>query len=134
MGYFEARFARRTRNNDALKNLADKVMKEDSSVQAYYCRNDEEIESITFIKGEEISTISFTEVPFQWSGPEERSAENQENIAMPYTAKDVLGSFYSIKNVKHRHDSYFQSKEEYLKWCSYLIKYNGKDIVFYFWL
>jgi len=108
-----------------LKNLADNLIKEDSSIEAYYCENHSEIESITFIKGEEISTISFTEVPFQWNGPKERSAENQGNLEMPYTAKDVLGSFHSIKNVKHKHDTYFQSIEEYLKWCNYLVRYEN---------
>lgn len=125
MGYFEARKERLIRNNDDLKNLADKVLAIDNTVEVYHNDRDHYIESITFFRGEDIVKITFSEVPFRWSGPSTRSAKNQENIAMPYTAENVLNSFKTVKNQKHRYDGCFESKKEYLDWCSYLVRYNG---------
>ena len=125
MGYFEARRNRAIRNDDALKNLADKLVRKDPTIQAYINRNETVHESIVFIRGEELCSITFTTVPFKWNGPSKKSAKNQENIAMPYTPEDVLDSFHTVKNVKHRHDTYFKSMEEYLGWCTYLVPYEN---------
>ena len=134
MGYLEARHARSIRNNDNLKNLADKVIAKDNSIEVYHNKNDNYIESIVFFKGEEIVSIGFHSVPFRWSGPpnfrefpKEGKRPKDGELEMPFTVEDVINGFSSIKNVRHRHDTYFKSKKEYLDWCSYLVRYTKEN-------
>lgn len=133
MNYFEAHRARMQRNNDALLKLADEVIEADSSIEVYICRNDNLQSSVSFFKGELINGIGFHEVPYHWSGCGISDHSGGENISMPFTVDDVLKSFSPVTNIVNRRPTqhtveYFKSKEQYLKWCSYLKQYNGKDI------
>lgn len=125
-----AYIARKQRNNDALLKLAKKVIEIDSSIEVYHHKSDKQISSLTFFKGEEVNGIGFHEVPYRWSGcgytEHGKSHKGKDNLSIPFDLADVLTSFHPITDIKHRQpNEYFESKEQYLKWCSYLKKYSN---------
>jgi len=122
MGYFEAKKQRCYKNQEELLQLAKEVKEADSNIDIYKNKNQSIIEGLTFIKGELIKSVRFHSVPYRWSGPIKRTREVTRYLGMPYTANDIINGLCSITNVHHHHDTYFKSMEEYLKWCSYLVK------------
>lgn len=133
--YLEAYYARIIRNHEDLLKLVTDVLEKDPSVEAYYHKeidNRRLISSVVFFKGEEINGIGFHEVPYRWSGCGYSEFSNSHsggnNCEMPFTAEDVLNNFRSITTIKLRYYTYFKSKSEYLKWCSYLKKHEVKTI------
>ena len=126
MNYQEARRARMQRNNDELLKLADEVIKADSSIEVYICRNNRLQNALVFFKGDQINSIGFHEVPYHWSGCGVNNHTGGENISMPFDVNDVLTTFKPVTNIKHRQpNEYFKSKEQYLKWCTYLKRYEN---------
>lgn len=126
MDYLEAYSARLKRNNDELIQLAKDVILIDPSIEVYHYNGDRFIKSLVFIKDEMINTVSFHEVPYRWSGCNYYKEHGEchsggENSSMPFDANDVIGSFKPITGVLNRQpNEYFKSKQDYLKWCSYL--------------
>lgn len=112
------------RNSAALLKLATDVMAADPTVEVYCHRDDKHKKGLVFFKGEEINKIHFHEVPYHWSGCGYAEHFGGENLAMPFTVEDVLQTFKPVTTVMDRHDTFFKSKAEYLKWCSYLQKVN----------
>jgi hypothetical protein len=113
--------ARMERNHNALMELAKNVVKADPEVEAYIGRNDVLIKSVVFIKGETINGVAFLEVPYRWSGCGISNHSGGDNVSMPFDVNDVLTTFKPITTILNRQpDEYFKSKEDYLKWCSYL--------------
>lgn len=137
--YLTARRARYERNQAALIQLIKDVQEKDPSVEAYVHHEtfgtSIPIDSVVFFRGEEINTIDFLEVPYRWSGCGHREFSNShyggDNVAMPFTADDVINNFHSVTGVlKSQHifksggRDMFKSKEHYLEWCSYLKRYE----------
>jgi hypothetical protein len=126
--YFKAYRARLERNHNALVQLIKDVQKKDNSVEAYINRNDELINHVVFIKDESINSIGFHEVPYRWSGCGYKETHSShwggENSSMPFTADDVLSTFTPIKGSRLSQLESFKDKKHYLKWCSYLKKYE----------
>lgn len=122
MGHWEAYRARMKRNNDELKSLADDVIKLDSSIEVYHHYSERNISSITFIKNDKVTGVSFTNVPYRWNGPKNRSKKDVKNIGIPFTAEDVLGSFHSFGKIfnakKDKTD-----KENFLNYARWLTPY-----------
>ena len=114
-------------HNDLIKLIRD-VQDRDKTIEAYVYNDDRYLPGVVFMKGETINSVHFHEVPYRWSGCGHseftRSHPGGDNAAMPFTADDVLLNFKPITFVKNRHDSVFKTKEEYLKWCSYLKLYT----------
>lgn len=132
--YLDAYRARLERNQAALVQLIKDVLAKDSSIEAYVNRDISRfIDRVVFLKDESINAIGFHEVPYRWSGcgfPEfGNSHSGGENVAMPFTADDVVSTFKPITKVMHTHDKAFKSKEQYLKWCSYLSKFDTTGVV-----
>lgn len=127
--FFTAYRLRLERNEADLLKLADEVLKLNPDIEIYHSKPlERRIRSLTFFNGEEINSVGFHEVPYRWSGCGYNEHSNShyggENVAMPFTANDVLSTFKPVTTVRHRHDTFFKSKAEYLKWRSYLIKYQ----------
>lgn len=128
--YFTARKLRFERNQADLIQLIKDVQLIDNTVEAYVHSDYPKrfMERVTFIRGEEINTIRFHEVPYRWSGCGYSENHNShwggENSKMPFTAEDVIKTFQPIKGLRKSQVELFKDKEHYLKWCSYLKKYE----------
>lgn len=128
-GYFEARTKRLERNQVALFELADEVLKADPKIEVYHHHADAFIQGLVFIKGEDINSVQFHEVPYRWSGcghgEFNSSHSGGENVSMPFTKEDVLTTFSPITSKRKSSIELFKSKKHYLDWCSYLVKYKN---------
>lgn len=115
-------YARRMEKNDwELHQLAQKVLKADPEVEVYFHHDNKYQDSVTFFKGEMINSIQFSEVPYHWSGCGVSNHAGGENVSMPFDVNDVLSTFKPVTSILWRQpNEYFKSKEDYLKWCSYL--------------
>ena len=130
--YLTAYRARMERNDKELKELAVNVLKADSTIEVYFHKDENKFQdSVVFFKEEQINFIGFHEVPYRWSGcgfheHSGRSNPGGENSSMPFTVDDVLNTFHSVTEVKWRQpNEYFKSKEQYLKWSSYLKRWEN---------
>jgi len=132
--YFEARLARYKRNSVAILELIKLVMEADSEIEVYLHRDcitgSDVVSSVTFFKGEQINSISFHEVPYGWSGCGHKEHggyhKGGENHSLPFEVADVLTTFKPVTNILSRQPSeFFKTKEEYLKWCSWLVRFEG---------
>ena len=123
--YFEAYQARLERNDKALKDLANEVIKQDPEVEVYFHKDDNQLKSsVIFFKGEQINSVSFHEVPYHWSGCGVKSHNGGYNVSMPFDANDVLTTFQPVTNIlKSQPNEYFKSKEQYLKWLTFYKKW-----------
>jgi hypothetical protein len=127
MNYLEAYRARLERNEAALKNLIFDVKKLRPEIKAHVNLNGGLLKSVTFIRGEDINTACFHEVPYCWSGcgySKYNPHYGGENGAMPFSAEDVINNFVPVTTKNHTYDTKFKSMEQYLKWCSYLTEYS----------
>lgn len=127
MDYLEARTARYKRNEEAILKLVKEVLLADSEIEVYTQRDKKTISSITFFKGEDINSISFHEVPYRWSGCgfKEHGGSNH-NLDMPFDVNNVLTTFKPVSSILLRQpNEYFESKEQYLKWSSWLKQINN---------
>lgn len=135
--YLTAYGLRLERNEEALLKLAKDVMELDPTVEVYHSGNlERKISSLTFFKGEDINSVGFHEVPYRWSGCGFREFYNYhsggENVAMPFTAEDVLKTFKPVTTVmKSQPNQYFKNKEHCLKWYSWLTKFQFMIIQLY---
>lgn len=130
MDFLEARTARYKRNEEAILKLVKEVLEADSEIEAYVHNSDKVISSVTFFKGNDINSISFHEVPYRWSGCgfKEHGGSNH-TLDMPFELIDVLSEFKPIRSILLRQpNEYFKSKEEYLKWCSWLKQITLKEL------
>lgn len=119
--YLTAYRERMERNHNALIELTKNVIKADPEIEAYLYRNDVLQRSVIFFKGETINSVSFHEVPYRWSGCGVTNHAGGENVSMPFNVNDVLTTFKPVTSILWRQpNEYFKSKEDYLKWCSYL--------------
>ena len=121
--------ARLERNDKALKNLADEVIKAEPEIEVYFHYNNKFQNNVIFFKGEYINTITFHEVPYRWSGcgysEFGKSHNGDDNVSMPFDVNDVLTTFKPITSIlKSQPDKHFKSKEQYLKWYSFYERYN----------
>ena len=122
MDFWEARTARYKRNEEVILKLVKEVLETDSEIEAYIHNSDRVISSVVFFKREDINSISFHEVPYRWSGCgfKEHGGSNY-NLEIPFELNDVLTTFKPVSSILLRQpNEYFQSKEQYLKWCSWL--------------
>jgi hypothetical protein len=119
MGYFEARKARWERNDKALRELAKAIIEKDNTIEVYHHEDQKNIEGLHIFKGDELCYIHFGEVPYRWTGPGNGSAD-VENLEMPYTVEDVLNGFHKLRSHTRYND-----KKSYLRWYSFLTKFNG---------
>lgn len=132
--YLTAYGDRLKRNQAALLQLIKDVLAKDNTIEAYthndFLRGERHLEGVVFIKDDSINSIHFHEVPYRWSGcgygEFERAHSGGENNSMPFEAQDVIHTFKPIQKNSYMKDS---SKESYLKWHSYLGKYNPEDSV-----
>lgn len=128
--YLEAYGERLERNQTALLKLADKVLATNPEIEIYHNSNasDRFIQGLVFFNGENINSIHFHEVPYRWSGcgygEFNRSHSGGENVSMPFDVQDVLTTFRPVTSVNHTHSTTFKTKDQYLKWCSYLVRYE----------
>jgi len=131
--YIEARQERLERNQAQLFELAKSVLKSDPKIEIYHYDGDRPVQGLVFIKGENINSIHFHEVPYRWSGcgygEHNNSTYGGENYSMPFTTEDVITTFQPITTVKKTYKDCFKSIESYLEWCSYLTKYNSHELV-----
>ena len=137
MGYFEARKERLKRNDKALRELAENVLKADSEVEAYFYYDSKLQDNVLFFKGDAINSVSFHEVPYHWSGCGVRShggiQKDGHDICMPFNVEDVLITFKPVTNIIFRHPhnrptEYFKSKVQYLEWNSFYKRFEpNKD-------
>jgi len=119
--YFTDYRARLERNQEALLELAVNVIQADPEVEVYLSNDGAFHRSVIFFKGETINSVSFHEVPYRWSGCGVTNHSGGENVSMPFNVDDVLTTFKPITSILWRQpNEYFKSKEQYLKWCSYL--------------
>lgn len=127
--FFKAYRARLERNQEALFKLANDVLDLDPEVEVYFnsANLDRIKSSVTFFKGENINAVAFHEVPYRWSGcgydEFRRSHAGGENVSMPFTAEDVLKTFTPITQVHKQHNTFYTSKEQYLKSSSWKERY-----------
>lgn len=124
--YFEAHAERMQRNNDQLISLAKEVLSIDNSIEIYSNRNEKLSDGLIFIKGENINTIQFHEVPYHWSGCGYTDHGGGENISMPFDAQDVLNTFKPIKTAMWTYKEPFKNRAQYLDWYSYLELINDR--------
>lgn len=123
--YMEAYRARLERNQAALLQLIKDVQEKDPSIEAYTYddQGSRLISNVVFIRGESINSVGFHEVPYRWSGcgyPEHgNSHPGGDNVAMPFTADDVISTFKPINTIHKSQSETFQNKEHYLKWYSF---------------
>lgn len=127
MGYWEAYRARLDRNQADLLKLAADVMAADNEVEVYRHHDEKRaVSSITFFKGEEINSVSFHEVPYRWSGcgygEHNGCHSGGDNVSMPFDVNDVLTTFKPVKGMRKSQVEVFKTKDQYLKWCSWLTK------------
>ena len=128
MDYWEARTARYKRNQEDILQLAKDVMIAYPEIEVYVHNSDRIISSITFFKGESINSVSFHEVPYHWSGCGFKEHGGGDNCCMPFDVNDILTTFKPVSDILLRQpNEYFKSKEQYLKWCSWLKKTTLKD-------
>jgi len=133
--YLKAYQGRMARNQEDILQLIKEVQEKDPYIEAYvhrdYYDNDRYIGGVVFIKGEEINSIHFHEVPYRWSGCGHGEFSNShyglENSKMPFTAKDVVTNFKPINGCRKSNVEVFKNKEHYLNWCSYLTLYSLKE-------
>ena len=128
MTYFQARRARAKRNHQSLYELARSIQAINPKIEVYVNRNESVHESMTFILGETINRISFTETPFQWNGPEPTNGY-LPNHGMPYTAEDIISTMKTIEYRKGHPKEHIRwtDKQSLLKWCSWLVPINFKN-------
>jgi len=128
--YFEAYRERLERNQADLFNLANEVLKQHPEIEIYHYRGDRFVQGLIFFNGENINSIHFHEVPYRWSGCGydeiniAMSHRGGDNVSMPFTVEDVISTFKPVTSKNRDVKTKFKSKEDYLKWCSYLVKYN----------
>jgi len=121
--YLTAYRERMERNHNALIELAKNVIKADPEVEVYFHYYNKYQDGVTFFKGEMINSVQFHEVPYHWSGCGLKSHNGGDDVSMPFDVNDVLTTFKPITSILWRQpNEYFKSKENYLKWCSYLKK------------
>ena len=142
--YLTAYRARLERNQAELIQLIKDVQAKDNSIEAYIY--DEQgsrlIGGVTFIKDEMVNSIHFHEVPYRWSGCgyEEHGKSHygfvDQNLAMPFTADDVIKTFKPINQVRWRYKNTtpndhsfepFKDKKHYLEWHSFLTLHKPKE-------
>lgn len=115
------------KNDFALKQLAIDVMEADPSVTVYL-NNDKDRPNyfIVFFREEEMSSITFKEVPYRWDGCGVKDHPGKGNNAdMPFEVEHVLSSFKPITSVLNRKpNEYFKSKDHYLSIYSSLKQYK----------
>ena len=127
-------YARRMEKNDwELHQLAQEVIKADPEVEVYFHHDENRYQNgVKFFKGEMINGIQFSEVPYRWSGCGvsnhggiESDYGGLSTCSMSFDVNDVLTTFHPITDVLHRQpNEYFKSKEQFLKWSSYLKKWE----------
>lgn len=123
--------ARLIRNDAELRKLAADVKATEPTIEvyAYQDRGSGLLNGVTFIKGDEINSVGFHEVPYRWSGCGYSEHPGGERISMPFTVEDVLSTFHPINTIRFRYLNNnpndhscenFKGKGDYLKWYSYL--------------
>lgn len=119
-------YTRRMEKNDwELHQLAKEVIQADPEVEVYFHHDDKYQDGVKFFKGEMINSVQFHEVPYHWSGCGLRSHSGGDDVSMPFDVNDVLTTFKPVTSIlKSQPDRYFKSKEDYLKWSSYLKKWE----------
>ena len=124
--YFKAYTERLQRNDDALKSLASEVLKKDPEIEAYFHENNNRYKnSVIFFKGELINSIQFHEVPYHWSGCGIKDHSGGENVSMPFDVDDVITTFHPVREIlRMQPNDFFKSKEQYLKWHSWLKRWE----------
>lgn len=128
--YIEAYGERLDRNEKALLELANKILEIHPEVEIYRHHDlQRKVSSLKFFKGELINSIGFHEVPYRWSGcgygEHSNSHNGGENVCMPFDVEDVMTTFKPVTSIKFRQpNEYFKSKEQYLKWHSFLVPYK----------
>ena len=128
--YWTARKARFERNQNDLLELAKKVKEKYPSIEIYVHHEYPQayLKSITFFKDEMINSIGFHEVPYHWSGCGYKEHSGGENVSMPFDEDDVFRTFKPITSILFRQpNEHFKSKEQYLKWYSFLKKFEPND-------
>ncbi len=127
--YLSSYRQRLIRNNDALKKLADDVIKEDPEIEVYFHYEDRLHQYVVFFKGELRNNVGFHEVPYRWSGcgygEFSYSHMGKANCEMPFTVNDVLTTFKPITEICKFELTkvFFKSKKDYLKWYSFYKRY-----------
>lgn len=128
MSYFEAHVPRMQRNHNELIKLIKEVQEKDKSVEAFTNTNNTLQSGVVFIKDENICSIQFHEVPYEWSGcGYSEHYKSDHTLEMPFTADDVLSHFHPIKGFRKSQIEAFKDKAGYLKWCSYLKLYKSDE-------
>jgi hypothetical protein len=126
MGYLEAYRARLERNNDELLALANKVLQLDktNTIRVYVHESKPFKQNLVFIRGEEINSISFHEVPYHWSGCGHEDHAGGDNVSMPFTVRDVMTTFKPITLVNKSINEKFKTVDQFLKWYSFYKEYK----------
>lgn len=129
--YLEAYRERLERNQSNLFDLAKAILKINPAIEIYHHKDEKRLKSgIVFFDGEKINNINFHEVPYRWSGcgftEFGKSHSGIEGSEMPFSNEDVLTTFKPITSERKSINENFKTKEQYLKWYSFLTKFENQ--------